>query len=452
MTATDHDGLPDLVTFLELVTNGTLKRRLEPLLTLSSHPTAIDRQMIVPEIEVGCSLLAISPAPSATATATTTTTLTRPTTESSLLLRAFRRQTTAAVVAPVALIGHTERLEDWASPKIVHIARTLEGLGFVFQFQMLVTRVTDGPTEDGRFAIHRAHTHLRGATTRSSREMKLKEKVRVPLSETDSSYLQIALEWPVEEDCNTDDPFLHAIKKGLLVSTAVRAATPHRTSVYVKCQWTGRCDRFPFEVSLRLAFNVETSHRMDGCRRPKNPGDVATWLAEVGCLGSADWNMEVELLQPTDLQSIGKALFFFQLLRRQHEGSINRLLLKTIVTRDCQHDPTVVQIQYARLLLQRVCTTAGIRCPDYPHQTRPHDFTLRDIERLPQTLVTPKVDGRECFLICHRTAAVFLHRNGEATIARWRDGSVGIFPLILLFSVYLPGPQREEGDWKTNGG
>lgn len=450
-SVTEHDGTPDLSTYLELVNNGTLKRRLVPLLTLTGRPDVIDRRDVVPEIEIGYTLLTVQPA---APTGTTGTTQTTNGNESSLLLRAFRRQT----ASPIALIGNTERIDDWASPKVAHVARTLEGLGFVFQFQMMVSRVTDRVIGDGRHAVHRVHTHIRGCSAVQCSDMKLKEKVRIPIAEANSGHLQLALEWPVTVDAAGGgaagsagagaDPVLCALQRGFASMSHIDDT---RSSIYAKCQWIGRCDQFPFEISLRLAFNLPLSDRLTTCRRPKNPNDLPVWLADVGCIGVAEWNVEIELLQPTDLDSIGKALFFFHIIRRQHEGTkfMSRTLLKTIVTRDCQYDPKLVEIQYARLLLQHACAMGGIRCPDYPHQPRPHDFTLRDLDRhpvvsmieshrnsrrLPRTFVTPKVDGRECFLVCHRTGAVILHRNGDAMTIRWKEGTVGIYPIILSFS------------------
>lgn len=415
----------DVTAFTELVRSSVLRRRLLSVLMAAYQPSVVDRRHVVPEIEINAVLLTLpvkkDPVPSSRQTG--------------MLLRAFRKQTTTSV----AQITHTERIEDWASAKIAHLARAIEGLEMTLVFGMMVSQVTDHQLEDGRHVSHRSHTYLRGAA-RHPHDMKLKERVRVPLLGTDASYLQLSLEWPVGD---TPDPVTHAMRKGFFVP-----ATNTRTSYFAKLSWTGRHPNLPFEVSFRLVFNVETARRLEDARKPRSPADVNAWLVEVGAIGTANWDVEVETHQPTDMESIGKALYFFYLLRRNYDGSVPRNSLRAMVLRDCQVDPRGVEINHARLILEHICTLGGLYCPEYPHQPRPHDFTVRDLHRLSQTLVTPKVDGREGFLVCHAAGAVILHRNGDALPTRWRSGG-GLVPLILSVD---PPRSRNEGTQRSRGG
>jgi hypothetical protein len=151
-------------------------------------------------------------------------------------------------------------------------------------------------------------------------------------------------------------------------------------------------------------------------------------------LGRAEWRLEIELVQPSDHVSMGRALHLHYLIRKLTDGSLPRNSLSTLVPpllHSTQYDR---RKQFARCILRTICESGGLQCnrnTGYPNQPRPHDLTHRDLGVLPRCLVSPKVDGWESFLVCHAHGAEVLFRNGDAVHLDWTGLGDSLFPVVM---------------------
>jgi hypothetical protein len=90
-----------------------------------------------------------------------------------------------------------------------------------------------------------------------------------------------------------------------------------RTNEYVKLEWSTEAQHPLWRVVLQLHFvlpdgaaALDAFHRrVLAAPRPKNAGDVARWLAAVGCRETAEWRLEVEMRPPFDHRSVTQGLF-----------------------------------------------------------------------------------------------------------------------------------------------
>lgn len=96
--------------------------------------------------------------------------------------------------------------------------------------------------------------------------------------------------------------------------------------------------------------------------------------------------------------------------------------------------PTVPEVRraFARDLLATLCRRYGLTVHArtlYPMQPRPFDLTPRDLHRLTECMVTPKVNGSEAFCLLHAFGTAVVQRSGE--VHWFPPGPRHIWPVLL---------------------
>jgi hypothetical protein len=254
-----------------------------------------------------------------------------------------------------------------------------------------------------------------------------------------------------------------ARRHGLLLPACVgptpRFGTPAPEMVYLRIEWTAELQTH-WRIVLRLGAVLPREDnaavlctRLMRINRPRAHGDVGRWLTALGVQQAAEWRLEVEMVPPAQADTITRGLFLHHLVRllvQSGEPSLSRTHFIECFHAQFPATPTTrcVKIHahaFARDLLAQIARQHGLVVHarmQYPMQPRPFDLTPRDVGRLIDCVVTPKVNGFEAFLLLHSYGTAVIQRSGD--IHTWPTASGHIGPVLLEGEV-LPvttGSQR----------
>lgn len=466
--------MPELIA--ELVENGSVAPHVKRLLLSGHRSSWRDRRSVAPEIEFGSSVATVEPDSAGDAAAVTTgpraTAAAVP-----LLLRAFRRAPASAArgsaAAPVVhhhCLAGPQPVDDWAPMSLVHVAKALRSSGLTLAGPRVCfqpTETTNASVGGQRYTVSRRWQHTLGPTLRdrtavTNHKAKYQVPVNYPGQVTESMHLALEHTEPAPPG---GEPFAlsDAQHRGVLSvrlcgsPTGGSAAVTH--SAYVKCEWESPIADNPLlRVVAQLHFVVAAGTDADAFHtavlaapRPKNPADVPRWLAAVGCRGSAEWRVEVEMVPPVQPAAITQGLFLHHLIRqtvRPTGACLPRPTFIALYHRHCRGARDAADAVYARGLLREYCDALGLppnpRRGDghyYPLQPRPYDLVARYLDRLLRCVATPKADGLEAFLIGHAHGAALLLRTGRVHCYPWRRDDARVFPFVLEGEVFGPAAE-----------
>lgn len=417
--------MPDLIK--ELIENGSVAPHIIRILRAAHNVTWRDRTGIDPEVEVGTTVATLEPAaPKETAaTAGTGAPVQAPV---PFLLRAFRRTVPADAgvrsgsggTATVASINHCiaepQAIDDWAPLSLLHVVKALRACGVSLRGPTVVIQPTETvtATADGQRYVLSRRMRLRlgeslGVTTS---EADLKCKYHVPVTypgPSQSETLHLALE--CRRTDGKDGEVLHAARRhGILparTSVILRAA-PVQRNTYAKCEWSsGSDDHALVRVVVRLQFvlpdgvSVAAFHAaVLASPRPRGPSDVPRWIEAVGCRGSAEWRIELEMIPPIHTSGLTQVLFLHHLVRQTLQPTgvcLSRAAFTGLFARHLRSTAAreTTDAAYGRWMLAEYCRDADLPLnarSGYPRQPRPFDLVDRYVDRLLGCVATPKAD------------------------------------------------------------
>lgn len=467
---------PDLIA--ELVNNGSLAAHFRIIQGVEMRTGWRSSNMVEIEIECGSTLLVVDLQELLSTNRDPTTKCTldhHPRPALPLLLRTFHRQSQQVgnqrngldlnanhVLVPVS----RTTLHDWAPVNVLHVAKALElcdfplvGPVFIHQTHRIVHVMPTVPAYllsgiATRYIITERHqTTLAPNGNTSVVNWKVKYTVPVSYPAGQSDVVHIAWETNDPNATPNEDLVCGSRRRGLLpVACHCCEAPPLGGAVkgdgltttpppYVKVEWTASgpiC-----QVVLRLGVLLQKSVSADGFRqrllklpRPRSSTDVPHWLHAVGAQ-CAEWRVEVELVPPIQVHGIVSVLYLHHLIRRL-VGTTQAIPRSQFVSlfRDQQSktDPARLCAAGVQIALANLCRRQGIRTngrTGYPLQSRPHDLTEVDLVRLIHTVVTPKVNGLEAFLLGHRGGLAVVFRSGIVHTHPWSVPHTPLFPLLL---------------------
>ena len=174
---------------------------------------------------------------------------------------------------------------------------------------------------------------------------------------------------------------------------------------YVRVEWTADVGAH-WKVFPRMTFHVATDvspAALHGVvlqtHRPASHQDVVNWLQRIGAVSPAEWRLEVETESPCALPTIAHGFFLHYLLRMlvqygdpskpQFVQCFQRHFVRSTIP------PNIIHDTFARNLLAQTMRSLGmkvLRRSNYPVQPRPFDCTWRDLPRLIDCHITPKVN------------------------------------------------------------
>jgi hypothetical protein len=462
---TEMDGAlsvtPDLIA--ELVDNGSLAVHFHILYRTETRSGWRSCHRVEPEVECGSTIFIVDMA------VTKPTETQRGPPVPSFLLRAFQRRASSAIPTGVhlsmanhALTPRAHILDDWAPVCILHVAKalslcdlSLEGFNIIHQSHHLAHVVPLVPANlfsgiATRYIItRREQTKLGVDHNTNIVNWKVKYAVPITYPGGQSDVVQIAWETTDPGPLAVDEDLLRGAQlRGLLPIACRVCASPPGTNVtgsadtpYIKVEWvaTNQVCRVVLRLGILLLENVNAEgvqRLVLTAPRPRGSTDVPRWLHAIGAR-CAEWRIEVEVVPPIQRHGIISTLYLHHLIRRLVGGI--QVIPRSVFVAMCRDQQGKVDKQTmhhgaARIALAAICGRAGIhthRQTGYPIQSRPHDLTEGDLPHLMYTLVTPKVNGLEAFLLGYRTGFAVLFRSGVVRTYPWVESIAPLFPLLV---------------------